>query len=112
LWEKHGMNINNHTIVGKVIVCQDNVLTLPNPSDLRWHPSGAAPRLNPKARPTLEDIEKYGDRRSPDILLIVEGGKENLSIEAKHLRGNKMYKIDAKGELSSDCRPPFSDRFR
>ena len=59
-------------------------------------------RINPKAQPTAEDISQYGYRSSPDIILIISGDKESFFIKANHARSNKTYRIDAKGELSTD----------
>jgi Tfp pilus assembly protein PilE len=59
-------------------------------------------RINPKAQPTVEDISRYGYQSSPDITLFISGNKENLFITARHLRSNKTYQVDAKGELSTD----------
>lgn len=55
---------------------------------------------NPKGQPTVKDIEKYGYQSSPDILIIIEGGKENLSIRSMHMKSGKTYQADAKGEIS------------
>lgn len=57
-------------------------------------------QANPKGQPTEKDIEKFGYRGSPDIFVMMEGGKENLVIRTEHRKGKKTYRIDAKGELS------------
>lgn len=59
-------------------------------------------RTDPKAQPTVEDISRYGYRSSPDIMLFISGDKESLFIKAHHARSNKTYRMDAKGELSTD----------
>jgi type II secretory pathway pseudopilin PulG len=59
-------------------------------------------RVNPKAQATPEDISQFGYRSSPDIVLTIAGDRENLRIKAMHVRSNKAYLMDAKGELSTD----------
>jgi len=56
-------------------------------------------RVNPGGRPTDKDLEKFGYRSSPDILVMVEGGKGNLVIRAEHTKGRKVYRINERGEL-------------
>ena len=56
-------------------------------------------RANPKGQPMEKDIEQFGYRSNPDILLMIEGGKENLFIRATHMKAQKTYKINAQGEL-------------
>ncbi|MDD3846277.1 MAG: hypothetical protein PHC90_07945 [Syntrophorhabdaceae bacterium] len=59
-------------------------------------------RINPKAPVNLEDISRHGYQSSPDIILIISGNKESLFIKANHVKSSKAYRIDAKGELSTD----------
>ena len=57
-------------------------------------------RANPKGQPTVKDIEEYGYQSSPDIQIIIEGGKESFSIRSTHMKSLKTYRADAKGEIS------------
>lgn len=57
-------------------------------------------RAKPKATATIEEISKYGYKWSPDITIVIEGSKENLSIAAKHFKSDQYYKINEKGEVS------------
>jgi type II secretory pathway pseudopilin PulG len=57
-------------------------------------------RTKPKGAATIEEISNYGYKWSPDILVTIEGGKENLSIMARHVKSDQYYKINEKGELS------------
>jgi type II secretory pathway pseudopilin PulG len=56
-------------------------------------------RANPRGQPTDKDLEKFGYRSSPDILVMVEGGKDNLVVRTEHMKGRKAYRINEKGEL-------------
>lgn len=67
-----------------------------------YEASQALFRADPKAVATLEAITQYGYKGSGDITLTISGGKENLFIKTEHIKSNKAYKIDAKGELSTD----------
>ncbi len=57
-------------------------------------------RVNPSGQPTEKDLEKFGYKGSPDILVMIEGGKGSLLIRTEHTKGRKVYRIDYKGELS------------
>ena len=57
-------------------------------------------RANPGGQPTDKDLEKFGYRSSPDVLLTIEGGIGNLFIWTEHVKGKRKYRIDYKGELS------------
>lgn len=57
-------------------------------------------RVNPSGQPTEKDLEKFGYKSSPDILVMIEGGRGNLLIRTEHVKGRKVYRIDYRGELS------------
>lgn len=67
-----------------------------------YEASQALFRADPKAAATLEAITQYGYKGSGDITLTISGGKDNLYIKTEHIKSNKAYKVDAKGELSTD----------
>jgi type II secretory pathway pseudopilin PulG len=56
--------------------------------------------VNPLGQPTEKDLEKFGYRSSPDILVTVDGGKGSLLISSEHMKGRKVYRINYKGEMS------------
>lgn len=50
---------------------------------------------NPHKTITLDDLKKSGLNASPDVeLSIADGSKDNLTIGAKHNKGNKVYMAD------------------
>jgi len=57
---------------------------------------------NPKGKATLEDISRFGYRNSPDIVLTIAGGKNDLRIRAGHVRSRRAYLVDERGEISTD----------
>ncbi len=57
-------------------------------------------RSDPKHQPTQKDLEKFGYQNSPDILITIEGGKEDLVIRTQHTKGRKEYRVNEKGEIS------------
>ncbi len=59
-------------------------------------------RANPKGYVTLRDISHFGYRSSPGVVVTISGDREHLAISAIHLKSNKAYRMDAKGELSTD----------
>ena len=66
-----------------------------------YEASQALFRANPKAKATLEEISRYGYQMSPDISVTIEGGKDSLYIATMHIKSNKRYRIDERGELST-----------
>lgn len=52
----------------------------------------------PQATP--EDITRYGYRGSDNIILNISGNKKELKITVMHTKNRKIYRVDARGQLS------------